>query len=258
LVTSGGGTPHTLAIVRRNESWQGVCTILGFVLGGDGELLPPPALPERKLMFIGDSVTCGELAAYQPGRDFQDRENGDARLSYGMVLARRLSAQCYLVSYGGRGIIRDWQGIRDTNNAPQFYELALPDDPTARWDPRRYVPDAIGIQLGTNDFSQGIPDQTEFVHAYVDFIRRVRQDAPNALIFIMESPMLDDDAARGPRRTVLRYYLEKIAAQIGSPRVIVAPLRHRPGVPGNTHPTGLEHEAMAGELEPVLRRALGW
>jgi formate dehydrogenase major subunit len=61
------------------------------------------------------------------------------------LVARRLGAQCHLVSYGGRGIIRDWQGIRDTRNAPVFYELALPDDPAVRWDHMRYVPDAIGI-----------------------------------------------------------------------------------------------------------------
>ncbi len=258
IYRSDSAAEHTVSVLRCNESWQGTCTILGFATDPAGTLLPAPPLPARKLMFIGDSVTCGEMTAYAAGRDMNDKINCNARLSYGMTLARRLGAQCHLVSYGGRGIIRDWQGIRDTGNAPQFYELALPDDPAVRWDPARYVPDAIGIQLGTNDFNQGVPDQNEFVNAYVQFIQKVRRDAPGALIFIMDSPIVDNDAAKGPRRTILHFYLEQIVARVRDPKVVLAPLPRYPGVPGNGHPTGAEHVAMADELEPLLRKALGW
>ena len=258
VVQSDHAAEHTVAIMHRNESWQGVCTILGFDPGAGGVLLAPPKLPGRKLMFIGDSVTCGEMTAYAPGRDMHDKANWSARLSYGQIVARQFGAQCHLVSYGGRGVIRDWQGIRATRNAPQFYELALPDGPAIPWEHSRYVPDAIGIQLGTNDFSQGIPDQKEFVDAYVEFIRRIRHNAPAALIFVMDSPIVRDEPDRGPRRTVLHACLEQVVARLGDAKVILAPLSHYPGVPGNGHPTGPEHEAMAAELEPVLRRALGW
>lgn len=258
VMKSGQAADHSVALTRRNESWQGTVAIMGFSFGAGGKLLAAPELPKRKLMFIGDSVTCGELTAYEAGRDMKARINTNARLSYGMVLARRLGAQCALVSYGGRGIIRDWQGIRDTRNAPQFYELALPDEPALTWDHSRYVPDAIGIQLGTNDFSQGIPDQNEFVNTYVQFIEKVRRDAPDAVIVVMDSPMVDNDADRGPRRSALHFYLEQIVARVGNPKVILASLKHYPGVPGNTHPTGKEHEEIASELEPVFRHALGW
>ncbi|HEY4299528.1 MAG TPA: GDSL-type esterase/lipase family protein [Candidatus Didemnitutus sp.] len=257
VVTEPMAGEHTIALVRCNESWQGTASVLGFELGA-GSLGPAPELPVRKMMFIGDSVTCGEMDAWEPARSMTDRLNCNARVSYGMLLARRFGAQCHLVSYGGRGIVRDWQGIRDTRNAPQFYELALPDGPEIVWDHRRYVPDAIGIQLGTNDFSQGIPDQNEFVNAYVQFVEKVRRDAPDALIFLMDSPIVRDEPERGPRRTALHSYLEQIVARCHSPRVILAPISHYPGVPKNGHPTGAEHKAMADELEPVVRKALGW
>jgi len=249
---------HTVDLVRCDESWQGICTLVGFNAGPGGSLIAPVDPPVRKLMFIGDSVTCGAMDAWIPGHVLTERNNSNARLSYGMIVARELNAQCALVSYGGRGVIRDWQGIRDTRNAPQFYELALPDDTTIPWQHARYVPDAIGIQLGTNDFSQGIPDQNEFVNAYVEFVRKIRRDAPSALIFLMDSPILGDDTEKGPRRSALHAYLLEIVARVGSPRVIQAPLSHYPGVPGNGHPTGEEHKAMAAELEPLLRRELGW
>jgi lysophospholipase L1-like esterase len=252
------GAEHTIELTRRNESWRGTCSILGFMPGAGGELLVPSALPRRKLLFIGDSVTCGELTAWVPSHGAVSALDSDARGSFAMILARHLGAQCHLVSYGGRGVIRDWQGGRGVANAPQFYELALPDDPATAWDHRRYVPDGIGIALGTNDFSQGIPDQNEFVNAYVEFILKVRGDAPDALIFVMDSPIVKDDPGTAPRGTVLRAYLREVVARIASPKVILAPVGHYPGVPNNGHPTGPEHEAMAAEVEPVIRKALGW
>jgi len=258
LASGGGSAEHTVVILRRNESWQGTCDFLEFDPGAGGVLLPPPPLPVRKLMFIGDSVTCGEKAAWEASREMADKLNNNAGASYGMILARRLGAQCHLVSYGGRGVIRDWQGIRATRNAPQFYELALPDGPPIAWDHARYVPDAIGIQLGTNDFSQGVPDQNEFVNAYVQFVQKIRRDAPHALVFLMDSPILDDSLERGPRRSMHHACLAQVVAAIGSPRVILAPLKRYPGVPNNGHPSGADHVAMADELEPLLRQALAW
>lgn len=254
---------HLVALTRCNESAEGTCAVLAFGVGDEGAILPPPPLPARRLLFIGDSVTCGAVAGWKPGDNIRDesvearQDRNNARFSYGMVLARRFGAQCHLVSYGGQGIIRDWSGNRGSNTAPKFYELALPDDPAALWDPALYVPDAVGIQLGTNDCASGIPDQNEFVNAYVELIRKVRRDAPNALIFLMDSPMLYDDPA-GPRRSVLHAYLVGVVKRIGSPRVVLAPLAHVDGVPGNSHPSGPDHEAMATEIEPILRQGLGW
>lgn len=258
LLTANTIGEHRLRLVRRTESWQGECTLHGFELGAGGEYLSAGTAPARRLMFIGDSVTCGEMTAWTPTGPAKSAENSSAALSYGMIVARRLGAECHLVSYGGRGIIRDWQGIRDTRNAPQFYELALPDDPKSKWDHHRYVPDAVGIQLGTNDFNQGIPDQNEFVSAYVEFVRKVRRDAPSAAIFLMDSPIVTDDAIKGPRRTALHGYLEQIVQRIDDPKVRLLPLQNYPGVPGNGHPTGAEHEAMADAIEPAFRAALGW
>jgi hypothetical protein len=258
LVDLPQASEHTVTLIRCNESWQGTCTFLDFDPGADGALLPPVSLPQRRLMFIGDSVTCGEMTAWTPQADPKRGSDANARLSYGMIVARDLGAQCALVSCGGRGIIRDWQGNRDAGNAPQFYELALPDDPKVFWPHASYVPDAIGIQLGTNDFSRGIPDQNEFVNAYVEFVRKVQRDAPAALVFLMESPILQDDPVGGPRRSALHSYLEEIVKRVASPRVVLAPLSHSAGVPGNGHPTGPEHQKMAAELEPLLKRELGW
>ena len=254
---------HVLEITRRSESWQGTCEVIGFDLGTDGLLLAPPELPARKLMFIGDSITCGaalDIRTNDPltGKTAHGDETSNARLSYGKILARRLNAQCVLVSYGGRGVIRDWQGIRKINNAPQFYELALPDDPSCLWQQNSYAPDAIAICLGTNDFNQGVPDENEFVNAYVEFVRKIRRDSPQARIFLLDSPILFDPPGKTPKRTVLHAYLEEIATTIDQPQVQLATVSHYEGIPGNGHPTRADHEAIASELEPQFRAALKW
>jgi lysophospholipase L1-like esterase len=258
LVADGGGAEHRVDVTRRTESWQGECDVLGLTLGAGSVLLPADPLPSRKMMFIGDSITCGECAAAGEGDPPKDNRLSSPRQSYGMILARRFNAQCSLVSYGGRGLIRDWQGITATVNAPQFYGLALPDDPGSTWDPRRYVPDAIGICIGQNDFNLGVPDQAQFVDAYVRFVRRVLADAPKARIVLITSPILNDWPGQVPARTVQFRYLQQVVSMVNSPQVTAVEVSHQPGRPGNGHPTGPQHEAMANELEPAFRAALGW
>lgn len=248
---------HALDVVRRTESWQGTCDILGFTTK-EGELLDAPGLPTRKLLFIGDSVTCGEGTEPEASPDPHSPLRADAEASFGMQLARRLHAQCDLVSYGGRGVIRDWQGNRTTATAPQFYELALPDDPTSWWNHASYVPDAVGICLGTNDFSRGIPDENEFVNAYVEFVRKIQRDAPHAVIFLIDSPILNDGAGEPPKRSTLGAFLDEVVSKVASPNVRHAVIKHYNGAPDNAHPTAADHTGITNELEPLFRTALKW
>jgi len=246
---------HRVDVTRRTESWQGLMDVHGLLQADDRPLSAPP-LPARRLMFIGDSITCG--AGLDVARDSAEAgpQTSDATRAFGKLLAARFDAQCHLVSYGGRGLIRDWQGLSDINNAPVFYERALPDDPNAPWEHRRYVPHAIGICLGTNDFNQGIPDREAFVGAYERFVRKLQHDAPGAAILIIDSPMTDDSPDRGPRATVLRGYLDAVVQRIGDPRVRHAPLRKARARASDAHPIAEDHVDIADQLEPHLRAVL--
>jgi lysophospholipase L1-like esterase len=258
LLAKSAARDHRLEITRRTESWQGECDIVGFVLGSNSALLAPDPLPGRKLMFIGDSATCGEAADFRPGDPVKANKESDANLSYAKLLARRLNAQCHLVTYGGRGVLRDWQGIRKFPLPQEYYELALPDDPTSVWNPRDYVPDAIGICLGVNDFDVGVPDENEFVNAFVQFLQKIHRDAPRAAIFLIDSPILSDEPGKVARRGVLHAFLKEVAAQAGFQNIQVVATSYQPGRPGNTHPTARQHRAIADEIEPEFRRVLRW
>jgi len=168
------------------------------------------------------------------------------------------------VAYGGRGVIRDWRGKCDVLNAPQFFELAVADEPgpAPAWDHASYVPDGVVVSLGTNDFNLDIgrlPEREEFVSAYLRLVKAIRQRAPEAQILITEGAIVNDesDPVREPK-TTLREYLDETVRRLADPRVRHVAAQHYPGDGCNPHPTREQHRLMARDLEPVLRATLGW
>ena len=111
------------------------------------------------------------------------------------------------------------------------------------------------ICLGVNDFNQGIIDQEEYVAAYVAFIHRIRENAPDAVILLIESPM---HGKKYDGRVALSRYIRETRAMLDDDRILQLEIGYYPGRPVDSHPVASEHAAMADEIEPVLRSALGW
>ncbi|MGC4066029.1 MAG: SGNH/GDSL hydrolase family protein [Polyangiaceae bacterium] len=221
---------------------------------------------------MGDSVTCGEGAGREPVTRPDEscpREKAatwNAAASFGMILGRKLEAQVHLVSYGGRGLVRDWQGKRDVLNAPEFLDCSVPEGPSElmppdlRWEHKSYVPDGVVLSLGTNDFNLALgdfPSEREFVDAYVSLLTKVRELYPMAHLFITEGAIVDDTPER-PQKTVLRRYLKEVARRLADPHVHVVEAQHYPGDHCDPHPTAAQHAMIAEELLPNLKAVLGW
>lgn len=243
-------------VVRRNESWQGLLTFVDATSSGDfrsrGETNLAPLEPAKtKLLFIGDSITAGAGTESRMNEAGQREAVSNARVAYPRVLGERLDAQVHHVAYGGRGVTRDWQGITDTNNAPQFYDRVLPDNPDHLWDPADYPADIVSIMLGTNDFNPGIPGRTSWTAAYRKFVSRVRGDYPQAQVFLISSPMTD-----GEKGDALKAYVRAVAESFETPQVQYIEVGKYHGEPWDSHPTAAEHQKIADELEPFFRAAL--
>jgi lysophospholipase L1-like esterase len=256
---------HQIEFLRQTETWLGVMTVEGFTLAPGAKLVTPTPWPERRLLFIGDSVTSGEAAGRDAACPKDKAATWNAAGSFGMLLGHALSAQVHLVSFGGRGLVRDWQGKTDQLNAPQFFELSVPEGqpksrPDLAWGHQAYIPDAVFISLGTNDFNLALgdfPSEKDFIDTYVSFISRIKKLYPNAKLFLTEGAIVNDASGR-PQKTTLRNCLEKTVAKINDPTVRVLPSNHYPGDHCDAHPTSSQHEQMAKDLEPHLRKALGW
>ncbi|HEX8611594.1 MAG TPA: bifunctional acetylxylan esterase/glucomannan deacetylase AxeC2 [Telluria sp.] len=251
LVNARHAGVHRVDILHRSESWHGVVTLARFVT--DGRLLATPALPQRKMLVLGDSVTCGEAIDRVDGGE-KDASWWNPHVSYGMLAAQALGAQVHLVCHGGRGLVRSWNGRTDDDNLPDFYELSIASESQpVRWDHAGYDPDLIVSAIGTNDFSTGIPERAAYVKAYERLVRTLLRNHPHAQIVLTEGAILS-----GERKAALAGYIAETIELTGSARVHAAVSLHHPGDAADAHPTKAQHAAMARELVPQLRAVTGW
>ena len=250
LLADGTPGPHRVEIMHRSETWHGVVTLAGFQI--DGKPGPAPHLPSRKMLVLGDSVTCAEGVERMSGEAKNSRW-WDPRHSYGMLTAEALNAQVQLVCHGGRGLVRSWNGRTDEANLPDYYQYAIADAAKVRWDQRRYDPDLIVSAIGTNDFTAGIPEREAYVSTYAALVRTLLREHRHARIVLTEGAILS-----GERKAALTGYLDETVKRVGSKRVSVAHSGYHAGDASDGHPTGAQHAEMAQELIPQLKAVMGW
>ena len=258
LATALEAGPHTIEVYKRTETWQGIITFEGGELAGT--LLASPTLPARKLLFVGDSVTCGAgVANNSTCTPDSALPASDPFHAFGMELGRRLDAQTRLVCYGGRGVERDYRGLGTADevlNAPQFLDLSIASDaPAGRvtWEYRSWTPDAVFVSLGTNDFNlqKTKPlDESKYVEDYARLLMLLRSHYPNAIIFATEGAMVTDP--------LLRKYVQEAADRAHDAKIQWVAATHYPGNGCNAHPTSTQHLQIADDLEPVIRKELSW
>lgn len=243
---------HKVRLTHRSENWHGNITLTEFSLNGK-RFLSAPKLPKRKMMMLGDSVTCGEAIDRVAG---EQKHTGwwNARESYGLLTAEAVNAQVHLVCWGGRGLIRSWNGKTDEQNLPDFYEYAVGDnDISLKWDHKQYQPDLIVSAIGTNDFNPGIPDRETYVATYVKLIQKLRANHPQAQIILIEGSILS-----GENKAALVDYLGEVVKRVNDPKLHQMPSNYHPGDASDGHPTKEQHVLMATRLIGQIRPLMGW
>ena len=251
LVSEAVAKKHSVEIIHRSETWHGVIRLKQFTT--DGKFLAPPRLPKRKMLVLGDSVTCGEAIDRLEGEKKNTRW-WNPRLSYGMLAAQALNAQVQLVCMGGHGLIRTWDGKTNELNLPDYYQLTIPDQANpVKWDQHHYEPDVIVSAIGTNDFSKDIPDRETYVNTYVKFVSTLLSDHKHAQVVLTEGAILS-----GEKKAALIDYIAETVKRINNKRLHIATSTHYPGDNIDAHPTKAQHAAMAKDLVPQLKAIMGW
>jgi len=251
LVQSASIEKHRVEIIHRSETWHGTVTFKKFTT--DGKFTSSPTLPKRKILVLGDSVTCSEAIDRVDGGK-KDTSWWNPRLSYGMLTAKALNAQVNLVCMGGRGLIRSWNGKTNEHNLPDFYQFSIPTDKDPiNWDHSQYDPDLIISAIGTNDFSSGIPDRETYVNTYAKFLLTLLANHKHAQIALMEGSILDGD-----KKATLIDYLHETAKRVDDTRVHIVKSTHYPGDKTDAHPTKEQHALMAKDLVPQLKTIMKW
>jgi len=253
---------HSVLIGKATEAGIGYVEFSGIRCG---ELLPSSEKPQRKIEFIGNSITCGmglDLSGLPcDSAEWYDQHN--ACLAFGPLLARQLNAQWLLSSVSGIGIERNWNSPGPTMPLV-YYNTYFRTDSSALWNFSSYVPDLVSICLGTNDFSDGdekIPrvavDSSKFVSKYIQFLITIRKNYPQAVICCVSSPILQGIKAR----TLERYISIIVDYMIGKEHdsKVFKFFFTRAYTHGcSSHPGQEDHVMMADELQPFIAKIMRW
>jgi lysophospholipase L1-like esterase len=244
---------HTLMITRRNDGNYGIGVFEGLVLEKGESLRPPPATLRRRIEVIGDSFSVGygnEGAGVQCA-ELRGFENN--YLAYGSIAARALGAECHTIAISGKGMVRNYgaPGPTSPNPMPDFYDRILQQDASLKWDFSRWIPDAVVINLGVNDFSTTPhPEVEAYVNAYRALIAEVRRHYPGVHVFCLAMP----DFAAFVQRVVAE---EERAGNRG-----IHSLQYGPFTEDESgcdwHPKVVAHQKIADLLVPAIREHLGW
>jgi hypothetical protein len=181
-----------------------------------------------------------------------------AYATYGALAARTLGADPSLIAVSGWGIYRDNSNIT-ADVLPAVYpdELGLAGSPSWSFHPE---PQAVVINLGTNDFAMGDPGQMPFESAYSAFIATVRGKYPDAWIFCTVGPLLSPTTGLAMATAYIQAVVANARAA-GDTKVQYLDFGQQDisqGTGCQYHPNTTEHKTMATKLVATLRSALGW
>jgi Carbohydrate esterase 2 N-terminal/GDSL-like Lipase/Acylhydrolase family len=244
---------HLVRLVRATEAYNGATQIHGFQLNQGGALLPVSA-PVHRLEVIGDSISCGDSNEGVPNVNNPSNVAENGYFSYGAIAARNLDADYACVAWSGRTL---WP----RNTVPELYDRILPTDakgPT--WDFSKWTPDAIVINLSTNDFGYGPVDQAAWDKAYENFIAVLRGHFPNAAIYCGTSVMLPADKLAASKTAINQVVHDLNSA--GDPNVRYLEFASEDwkngGVGGHGHPSVKTDQIMADKVTAQITKDLGW
>lgn len=262
-------TIHTIELFKRTESSVGSVTFNGFQLESGKSLLTPDALPEHKIEFIGNSITCGygnEVSTTDPNSFHFTSVNENNYKAWGAITARNVNAQYSCVAYSGRGMYMNNTGST-TNTLPKIYDHIIADDASNLWDHTRYTPDIIVINLGTNDFAAEASgyatlDSAKYVSTYIDFITKLRGYYPTAKIICAVGVMMSDYYPVGAKHwTRIQRYVNGLVSYKktnGDKQVYYLKMNPQSSPYGEDwHPTAKTQNDMANTLTTYINN-LGW
>ncbi|MBP5281176.1 MAG: hypothetical protein J6Z22_01610 [Lachnospiraceae bacterium] len=259
-----------IRVIKLSECAMSLVGILPLEIS-EGECVRPTPAKAHKIEFIGDSITCGYgVDDEDPLHPFKTATE-DVTRAYAYKTASALGADYSMFSISGYGIISGYTGDPAVQmkhqRIPDFYEFMgfsydkLPGIPTPSeipWDFANYQPDAIVINLGTNDdsFCQDFEDrQQDYCDSYVRFLKVVRKNSPDAMIFCVLGLMGD------------RLYpwvckaAQKYSDETGDQRITTVHLPMQDesiGFVSDYHPLESAHEKSANELIPAIQKTMGW
>jgi len=252
---------HSVLLTKRSEAFFGVVTFVGFqVKNNRNEHKPVISKPKRqqsnrKIEFIGDSITCGYgVEGHVPCSFSISTENDD--VTYGPITANHFGAEVFVECWSGKGMVRNYgdPNITSKDPFPIYYPRTLANDASSSWN-FNWVPDAVVINLGTNDYSTNPqPPQNVFTNGYNNFLNFIWSKYGKSIkLFLVCGPLIGNPCCQ---------YVQAIVSQHSGQGVNYVNLQNILTYPQDYgcdgHPNVSGHAKMAANTIPIIKSVMGW
>lgn len=223
----------------------------------EGGMIRPTPERDRKIEFIGDSITAGYGVDDEDPQHTFSTETEDVTKTYAFKTAAALDADYSIVAFSGYGIISGYSGDgqRVTSQLVPHYYDKVGDE---AWDFKGFVPDLIVINLGTNDDSYAREDrdkQEEFASQYTEFLKQVRAHNPDARM-LCTLGIMGDRLYPFVEQAVAAYTQQTGDTRIATMKFDVQ--KPEDGYSADWHPSEATQNKAAEKLTAKIREWMGW
>lgn len=270
---------HTVRWTKISEAAYGSVTFAAPVPSDDGSLSATQTPSNRRVEFVGDSITAGYGVL---GADYTctgTEENEDADSAYPALVAKAFDADYMQLGFSGRGIAYNADCTSD-GLVPELYSYAIApgvqNASSVTWDANQFVPAVIVVNVGTNDFAAaagqqscntagasqnaGFPDQSSYESAYVSFLQTLSSTHPQAYIILVYGPMLSDATSGRDQVDTDKRYLQDAVASVGNEKISLLAVGPQGTAKGcDYHPNTATHAQVAEAIQTAIEALpLGW
>lgn len=254
-----------IKVVKLSEAQYAKAGVKYITVDSENKIAPTPK-SERKIEFLGDSITCAYGIEGTKYSDFSTHTE-NAYNGYAAQTARNLGADCDIIAWSGIGVVSDCTRYGKKSSyllMPELYKytdyaLEISKKDKTLWDFSRDPADVIVINLGTNDYTYTKNNQTlldEFGIGYYNLVVQARNNNPNAVIVCTMGAMGCDP--------IMDKIEEKIAEfkEINGDKKLYT-LRfdtqlHEDGYGADYHPSLSTHNKMTVKLTLFIREIMDW
>eukprot|EP00928_Gymnodinium_smaydae_P081169 TRINITY_DN64731_c0_g1_i1.p1 TRINITY_DN64731_c0_g1~~TRINITY_DN64731_c0_g1_i1.p1 ORF type:complete len:403 (-),score=59.18 TRINITY_DN64731_c0_g1_i1:108-1316(-) len=201
---------------------------------------------ERRLLVVGDSMSAGNQID-------PIGCNPDQSGTYATKLCRHFDANCTTLAISGKGLYKNC--CDDNATMTTLWNYAMPGMPEILWDHSSFVPDAVILNLGTNDMGRNDGSAqfaSLFVQKYSEFILNLTK--------VYGNPSLPIFCGIGPMNFTYGAFVREAVQDARSKGAVgVQPIQYATEQDGcGGHPGRVGHWQMFEISKPIIAKAMGW
>ena len=253
---------HKLVLERDTEGLAGISRFNGLELDRGANVLPVEQTNQRKLEFVGDSISAGAFARGTGPHGFLTNEG--CSLAFGPLLAKHLEADYSVVATSGEGVVHNEGETEPTTRrlySESDYVQTLYNSKWPLWNPGSNEPQVVILNPGANDFTGGtLPEVSYFTQGYQHFVEVVRHINPHATIICLEPIPQEYGSIAGPAIAEVVHNLN-LAGDSKIHYVPVnanGPLLTADDYADGVHPTAAGHAKLVDYLAPIITKLANW